>query len=51
MRLSWASAGIGGDCFRDPSLSDSKNAYAYHPASPRSRSVSATAGTAAHTNR
>jgi hypothetical protein len=36
-----ASAGIGGDCFRDPSLSDSNNAnanaYAYHPESPRSR--------------
>jgi hypothetical protein len=32
-----AAAGIGGDCFRDPSLNDSKNAYAYHPESPRSR--------------
>jgi hypothetical protein len=39
-----ASAGIGGDCFRDPYLSDSKNAYAYHPASPRSSSGSAAAG-------
>jgi uncharacterized membrane protein len=38
-----ASAGIGGDCFRDPYLNDSKNgnAYAYHPESPRSRRGSA----------
>jgi hypothetical protein len=42
-----ASAGIGGDCFRDPSLSDSDNAnakanaYAYHPESPRSRRAGA----------
>jgi hypothetical protein len=43
-----ASAGIGGDCFRDPSLSDSKNAYAYHPNSLRSRSGSPAAGTAAN---
>jgi hypothetical protein len=35
-----ASAGIGGDCFRDPNLNDSKNAYAYHPESPRSKSGS-----------
>jgi hypothetical protein len=39
-----ASAGIGGDCFRDPSVSDSRNAYAYHPASPRSRSAPPAAG-------
>jgi hypothetical protein len=45
-----ASAGIGGDCFRDPYLSDSKNAYAYHPASPRSRSAPPTAGKAANAN-
>ena len=45
-----ASAGIGGDCFRDPSLSDSKNAYAYHPESPRSRRGSPTVGTAANAN-
>jgi hypothetical protein len=45
-----ASAGIGGDCFRDPSLSDSKNTYAYQPKSPRSRSGSPTAGKAANTN-
>jgi hypothetical protein len=25
-----ASAGIGGDCFRDPHLNDGKNAYAHH---------------------
>jgi Protein of unknown function (DUF3551) len=41
-----ASAGIGGDCFRDPSLSDNNNAYAYHPASPRARRASPTAGEA-----
>lgn len=35
-----SSAGIGGDCFRDPSLSDSKNAYGYHPKPPRSRNGS-----------
>jgi hypothetical protein len=45
-----ASAGIGGDCFRDPNLSDSNNAYAYHPASPRSRSGSHAAGKAADTD-
>jgi hypothetical protein len=32
-----ASSGIGGDCFRDPSLGDSKNAYGYQPKSPRSK--------------
>jgi hypothetical protein len=42
-----SSSGIGGDCFRDPYLNDSKNAnaYAYHPDSPRSK----TAGKAANT--
>jgi hypothetical protein len=47
-----SSAGIGGDCFRDPSLSNSnsKNAYAYHPNSPRSKSGSHPAGTQANTN-
>jgi uncharacterized membrane protein len=45
-----ASAGIGGDCFRDPSLGDSNNAYAYHPESPRSRSGSDAAGKAANTD-
>jgi hypothetical protein len=44
-----ASAGIGGDCFRDPYLSDSKDAYAYHPASPRSKGGSPGAGKAAST--
>src|SRR5882762_6725576 len=33
-----ASSGIGGDCFRDPYLNDSNNAYAYHPES-RSKST------------
>jgi hypothetical protein len=51
-----ASAGIGGDCFRDPNLSDSKNAndsknaYAYHPESPRSKRGSHAAGKAADTD-
>jgi hypothetical protein len=45
-----ASAGIGGDCFRDPNLSDAKNANAYHPASPRSRSGSPAAGKPTNTN-
>jgi hypothetical protein len=31
-----ASSGIGGDCFRDPHLNDSKNAYAYQPKSSHS---------------
>jgi Protein of unknown function (DUF3551) len=43
-----ASAGIGGDCFRDPSLSDSNNAYAYHPASSRAKRGSPAAGKAAN---
>ena len=43
-----ASSGIGGDCFRDPSLKDSKNAYGYQPKSPRSRSGST--GKATNTN-
>jgi hypothetical protein len=55
-----ASSGIGGDCFRDPYLNDSKNAnnaknaknaYAYHPKkSSRSRSSSPTAGKPAYPN-
>jgi uncharacterized protein DUF3551 len=45
-----ASAGIGGDCFRDPNLNYSNNAYAYHPESPRSKSGSHTARKAADTN-
>jgi uncharacterized membrane protein len=45
-----ASAGIGGDCFRDPNLSDSKNAYAYHPEQPRSKRGSHAAGKAANTD-
>jgi hypothetical protein len=46
-----ASAGIGGDCFRDPSLGDSNNAYAYHPESPRSKSGSQRAGKVVNTDR
>jgi hypothetical protein len=45
-----ASAGIGGDCFRDPNLSNSKDAYAYHPESPRSRGGSHAAGKAANSS-
>ena len=45
-----ASAGIGGDCFRDPNLSNSKDAYAYHPESPRSKGGSPKAGKATNTN-
>jgi hypothetical protein len=45
-----ASAGVGGDCFRDPSLGDSKDAYAYHPESPRLKRGSHTAGKTANTN-
>jgi hypothetical protein len=44
-----ASAGIGGDCFRDPYLKENSNAYAYHPKS-RSRSGSPTVGNAANAN-
>src|ERR1700716_3524978 len=44
-----ASAGIGGDCFRDPSLGDSRNAYAYHPESPPSRRGAHAAGKADNT--
>jgi hypothetical protein len=49
-----ASAGVGGDCFRDPYLNDgnsnNSNAYAYHPESPRSKRGSASGGKAADTN-
>jgi hypothetical protein len=47
-----ASAGIGGDCFRDPYLNDSKNAnaYAYHPEQPGSGRGSHAAGKAAETS-
>jgi hypothetical protein len=48
-----ASAGIGGDCFRDPYLKDTKNdsnAYAYHPKSSRSKSGSPAARKAAPTD-
>jgi hypothetical protein len=49
-----ASAGIGGDCFRDPYLkdtkNDSKNAYAYRPKSSRSKSGSDAARKAAPTD-
>ena len=44
-----SSAGVGGDCFRDPYLKDNSNANAYYPKS-RSRSGSPTAGNAANAN-
>jgi hypothetical protein len=31
------SAGRGGDCYRDPFLSDASNAYAWQPKHPHSR--------------
>ena len=45
-----SSAGVGGDCFRDPFLNDSSNALAYHPKSSRSRSAARSAGAAANVN-
>jgi hypothetical protein len=47
-----SSAGIGGDCFRDPNLNDSNNsnAYAYHPESPHARRGSASSGKAVNTD-
>jgi hypothetical protein len=33
------SAGIGGDCFRDPFLNDNRNAFAYQPNAPRPKSA------------
>jgi hypothetical protein len=45
-----ASSGLGGDCFRDPSLGDSRNALAYHPKSSRSRNSSHTGGKATNIN-
>jgi hypothetical protein len=45
-----ASAGVGGDCFRDPFLNDSLNAQAYQPKSSRSGSGSRTRGKAANSN-
>ena len=44
-----SSAGVGGDCFRDPYLKDNSNANAYYPKS-RSRSGSPAAGNAANAN-
>jgi hypothetical protein len=43
------SAGLGGDCFRDPALGDSRSAFAYQPKSLRSRHGLPAAGTAADT--
>lgn len=51
-----ASSGVGGDCFRDPSIgdskdaSDSRNSYAFHPKSSRSRNGLPAAEKAGNTN-
>jgi uncharacterized protein DUF3551 len=45
-----SSAGVGGDCFRDPNLKDSNDAYAHQPKPRHSRSGSPAAGKAANTN-
>jgi hypothetical protein len=45
-----ASAGVGGDCFRDPYLNDGNNAYAYHPEQPHSKRGPAGGGKADSTN-
>jgi hypothetical protein len=44
------SAGLGGDCFRDPFLNDGKNAYAYQPKFSPPRRGSRTVGKAANTS-
>src|SRR5437660_6924426 len=51
-----SSAGLGGDCFRDPFLNDSKssndarNSFAYQPKPSRSRKGSPMGGASANTN-
>ncbi len=45
------SAGIGGDCFRDPFLKDSSRAYAYQPKLSRFRSAAHSRGAAASGSR
>jgi hypothetical protein len=45
-----SSSGLGGDCFRDPYLNDSKGAFAYLPKSSRSKHGSPAAGRAANTS-
>jgi hypothetical protein len=45
-----SASGLGGDCFRDPFLKDSKNAFAYQPKSSHSRHGSPTAGRSANTS-
>lgn len=42
-----ASAGVGGDCLRDPFLDDTRSAYAYSPKKAHSKRGSPTAGSAA----
>ena len=44
-----ASAGIGGDCFRDPFLKDSREAFAYHPNSSRLKKGARPRGNEANT--
>jgi hypothetical protein len=45
-----SSAGLGGDCFHDPFLNDSRNSYAYHPKSSRSRNGSPSTGNGSNTD-
>ena len=44
-------SGIGGDCARDPFLSDNKNALAYQPKSPHLRSRAHHAGRVTDSNK
>jgi hypothetical protein len=47
-----ASAGIGGDCFRDPNIKDNTGAFAYQPKSSHARrGSSSTVGAAVNTSR
>jgi hypothetical protein len=46
-----ASAGVGGDCFRDPNMKDSRDAFAYHPNSSHLRRGARSHGNKANTNR
>jgi hypothetical protein len=45
-----SSSGLGGDCFRDPNLKDSKGAFADQPKSSQSKHGSPVAGRTANTN-
>jgi hypothetical protein len=45
-----ASAGIGGDCFRDPNKNDNRNAFAYQPNSPHLKKGVRSQGSPANAN-